>query len=76
MNIQRIRILGNQVKRFVHQKVSNLKEAEKWFKEHITMRSDWDKKEKYSEMLRGDLREGVRKIVWEMFQQKYGNPFE
>ena len=75
--------LRNEVRRQVEMKVSNLqqemqqkKEAEKWLEENMNMRSYCDKKEKYNKILRENLREGVKKIVLEMFVRKYGNPLQ
>ena len=58
----------------LQQEMQDKKEAEKWFKENMNMRSYWDKKEKYNEILGGNLREGVKKMVLEMFERKYGKP--
>ena len=74
--------LSNEVRRYVQIKVSNFiqemqkKEAEKWFHENITMRAYWKTKEKYNEILGGNLREGVKTIVLEMFERKYGKPLQ
>ena len=77
--------LGNEVRRYVQIKVSNFiqemqhdKEvAEKWFEENINMRSyGFTKEHMYEKILKGDLREGVKKIVLEMFERKYGKPLQ
>ena len=52
------------------------KVAEKWFEENMNPKSYCEKKEKYNEILGGNLQEGVKKIVLEMFERKYGKPLQ
>ena len=83
--------LGDQIRIRVQRKVSSLhqerqdrEDAEKWFKENVEMKYYWNTKEKYNEILRekergrGTLssKEGVMKIVLEMFERKYGKPLQ
>ena len=52
------------------------KNAEKWFKENVEMKDYWNTRKKYNEILGGNLQEGVKKIVLEMFERKYGKPLQ
>ena len=75
--------LGDQVKIFVHQKAYSLrkemqerKDAEKWFKENMNYNMDYNRSTMYNKIQCGNLQEGVKKIVLEMFHQRIGKPFQ
>ena len=60
----------------LQQEMQDKKEAEKWFKENVNIKYQWNIQERYNEILRENLRKGVMKIVLEMFERKYGKPLQ
>ena len=63
--------LGDRVKRFLHEQ----RDAEKYFKEHMNCSVDVlkiNRSTMYNKIQCGNLQEGVKKIVLEMFQQRIG----
>ena len=60
----------------LQQEMQDKKEAEKWWNENMYTQYQWQKQEKYDEIQRQNLREGVLKKVMEMFDRQYGRPLQ
>ena len=76
--------LGDRVKRFLHQKAGSLRQemreqrdAEKYFKENMSFAVEVQESSRstlYNKIQCGNLQEGVKKRVLEMFNRELGQP--